>query len=551
MLGPTIAELSGSWGAEFLSLYFPTSDLFLVAVSAFLMFSPLSTRYLQPVFLLLCSGLIILAVTDSLLGYFSLSPSGFNTGTLQDILWPLSMMFIGLAAIEYRRSIACEKSLAKESRNPTLLEVPTRGRLKQIEITVRTIIPFLLALLTSIVLLIAVHSRGGAVLLQADLVALALVVVVVIRQALTLIENTQLTMQIHGELVVSQSELLTKRQQALTDALTSLPNHRAVVDVLTGELERTRRSQHSLSLLFFDADRFKQVNDTYGHAAGDAVLRQIGERVGSVLREVDTLGRFGGEEFVVLLPEANVNEANIVAERIRAAVAASPLATTQIDGGILTTVSIGIATYPTDADTEQGLLQQADEAMYLAKRLGRNQVRTALEARQAGVDVELITLLQKEEQYEATQREGVTAERLRETYTVKMICSLLTLLERRDESLSAHAHAVSDLATAIVQRMQQDPKEVSKIGRAALLHDIGKVALPDQLLQKSGPLSSQERAWRWEHAELGAQILEASPFLIDLMPMVRSHHERWDGHGYPDKLAGEEIPLSAMKMNGE
>ena len=188
---------------------------------------------------------------------------------------------------------------------------------------------------------------------------------------------------------------------------------------------------------------------------------------------------------------------------------------------------------------------QADAAMYIAKRLGRNQVRSAEEARQMGADVSLMALLQEGEQREAAQREGVTPEQRRETYTMRMINSLLSLLERRDAGLSAHALAVSDLATAIAQRRGRDPKEVSRIGMAALLHDIGKVAIPDALLQKVGPLSSQEHALLQEHAELGAEILESSPFLDDLLPAVRHHHERWDGGGYPDQLCGEAIPLSA------
>ena len=337
----------------------------------------------------------------------------------------------------------------------------------------------------------------------------------------------------------------TIQRQALTDALTGLPNHRAIMDQLSKEIERTRRYDRPLALLFFDADRFKHVNDTYGHAVGDIVLCQISERVGNTLRGGDTVGRFGGEEFVVLLPETDADEANVIAERIRSAVAAEPVATVEVAGGIAMTVSIGLSTYQVDGITEQELLSQADEAMYVAKRLGRNQVRTAEEARQMGADVELLAFFEQERTLETALREGVPPEHLRETYTVRMICSLLFLLERRDESLSEHAHGVSDLATVIAQRMELESKEVERIGMAALLHDIGKVAIPDRLLQKSGPLTSHEQSLLWEHAVLGAQILEASPFLSDLMPAVRHHHERWDGSGYPDHLSGKDIPLAA------
>ncbi len=338
---------------------------------------------------------------------------------------------------------------------------------------------------------------------------------------------------------------VTIQKQALTDVLTGLPNHRALMDQLSKEIERTRRYGRPLSLLFFDADRFKHVNDTYGHPTGDAVLCQISERVGNALRGGDTLGRFGGEEFVVLLPETAAEEACIIAERIRSSVATEPVAMAEVVGGIAMTVSIGLSMYQVDGVTEQELLSQADEAMYVAKRLGRNQVRTAEEARQMGADVELLAFFEQEKTLEVALREGVPPEHLRETYTVRMICSLLFLLARRDESLSEHAHAVSDLATTIAQTMELEPKEIERIGMAALLHDIGKVAIPDRLLQKSGLLTSDEQSLLWEHAMLGAQILEASPFLSDLMPAVRHHHERWNGSGYPDHLSGKNIPLAA------
>ncbi len=337
----------------------------------------------------------------------------------------------------------------------------------------------------------------------------------------------------------------TIQKQSLTDALTGLPNHRAVMDQFNKELERAYRYGRPLSVLFFDADRFKNVNDTYGHAAGDAVLRQIGERAGNVLREGDTLGRFGGEEFVILLPEADAREAGIIAERIRVSVADGLMATSEVEGGILMTVSIGLSTLLVDGTSEQELLTHADEAMYVAKRLGRNQVRTSEEVRQIGADVELMALMLQNGQLELAQREGTRPERLRETYTVNSIYSLMALLEERDLMLSMHAHTVSDLATTLAQEIGLQPASVSRIGMAALLHDIGKVAVPDGLLQKAATLTAGERELLRKHAELGAQILEASPLLYDLMPAVRHHHEHWDGSGYPDQLRGEDIPLAS------
>ena len=218
VLSPAIAGLSQapSAGAAFLTIYFPAGDLFLVAVGAFLMFSSLANREQQPVLLRLCLGLFFLAITDSLLGYFNLTPSGFNTGTLQDILWPLSMMLVGLAAIEYPRSIAREQERVAQAGNVLGQASPLLfgGRVTQFGTTLQTITPFILALTTSAILLTIIAPRGGVVLIQADVIAFALVLVVVARQALTLLENNRLAMQMRGELVISKRELFVTRREA-------------------------------------------------------------------------------------------------------------------------------------------------------------------------------------------------------------------------------------------------------------------------------------------------------------------------------------------------
>nr|BBH85883.1 hypothetical protein KTC_06340 [Thermosporothrix sp. COM3] len=214
-LEPAIAGLSQapSPGAAFLSVYFPTGDLFLVAVGAFLMFSPLSNREQQPVFLRLCLGLFCLAITDSLMGFYSIT-TGFNTGTIQDILWPLSMSLVGLAAIEYPRSIAHEQGQdALNSSRLVASQITLRRRYSPLVATIQAISPFVLALFTCALLLLYVAPKGGNKLVLACIIALTLILIVIIRQALTLIENNRLTMQIRGELVISRRELqVTKRE---------------------------------------------------------------------------------------------------------------------------------------------------------------------------------------------------------------------------------------------------------------------------------------------------------------------------------------------------
>lgn len=217
LLSPLIAGLAQqpSTGAAILSIYFPTGDLFLVAVGAFLMFSPLANRAQQPVFMLLCMGLFFLAVTDSLLAFYSLS-NNFNTGTLQDVLWPLSMSLVGLAAIEYPRSVAREQEQAERMKGMGFAKgaYTTPTRISQLSMTAQTIAPFILVLVTCALLLTNIAPRGGATLIEADLVALALILIVIARQAMTLLENNRLTMQMRGELVISRRELQVTRREA-------------------------------------------------------------------------------------------------------------------------------------------------------------------------------------------------------------------------------------------------------------------------------------------------------------------------------------------------
>ena len=164
--------------------------------------------------------------------------------------------------------------------------------------------------------------------------------------------------------------------RATTDTLTGLPNHGALIARLDEELERARRFGHTLSALFFDIDHFKRINDTHGHQAGDAVLRQIGALAVDAVREVDTVGRYGGEEFVALLPETGIEQARNVAERLREAIAAHPFSLPG-DGRLRLTVSLGVAACAGGECDREALLREADGALYRAKREGRDRVRVA------------------------------------------------------------------------------------------------------------------------------------------------------------------------------
>ena len=404
---------------------------------------------------------------------------------------------------------------------------------------------------------------GGAVLI----VLVLLRQVFAIRETITNGKRTQKLNEelhtIHNELRTNNEELdaiqhkLQEKNQALGEAnarletlatkdpLTELPNHRALLDCLEQETGRARRYGHPLSILFFDGDHFKQVNDTYGHSVGDAVLKELGRRVADSSRGGDTVGRYGGEEFMVLLPETATTQACEVAERMRVEVAAHPLAIGLVEGGVNLTISIGVATFPTDGQTASEVVDKADQAMYWAKRLGRNQLRTALEAQRASQDNALVATIHNLERRDDLFLDGLSVEQSVRANQLTSIQSLMRLLDLRDQGISAHSYQVSDLAAAIAREMEMDQDAVFAVSTAGLLHDLGKIAIPDLLLQKSGPLSAREWALIKQHPEIGAQILEVSPYLHNLIAAVGHHHENWDGTGYPDALGGENIPLAA------
>ena len=309
---------------------------------------------------------------------------------------------------------------------------------------------------------------------------------VLLRQVFAMRETVTYAKELH----IVQEELRANNQAlseantrlralATTDPLTGLPNHRAFVTTFDQELKRTQRYYRSCALLFLDLDHFKALNDGYGHPAGDAVLQEFSTLVGTLLRGMDTLGRWGGEEFVALLPETDIEGALAAAERIRTAVAAQIFS---IGGGVRLTCSIGIAAYPFDSEERDGLIRAADQAMYAAKKLGRNQVRTAKDPAVIALAIE---------PGEAGSRE--------EAALAGTVEALATLVEARDHYTGQHTRQVARLTLQLALALGLDASEAYMIGMAGRLHDVGKVAVPDAVLQKPGRLTEKE--WEGGHTQ--------------------------------------------------
>ena len=308
-------------------------------------------------------------------------------------------------------------------------------------------------------------------------------------------------------------------QAALTDTLTGLKNRLALDQELEVEVERALREDKPLSLVIGDLDYFKAVNDRLGHRAGDEALVRAGHVLLRHRRAGDSIARTGGEEFTILLPGATGHEAYLVSERMRAAVER------EFDGDpAKLTFSFGIATYPEHGRTADSVLEAADQALYAAKALGRNRCVIfnpeisaifAPEAGRGADEVQLATLL-----------------------------SLAEALDLRDTGTADHSRTVGRYCAVIAEELGLPPERVKRIEVAGILHDIGKIGLPDAILQKPGPLGKTELAEIRTHPEIGAQILSGRG-LEDLREWVLAHHERPDGKGYPRGLSDDEIPLEA------
>ncbi len=326
---------------------------------------------------------------------------------------------------------------------------------------------------------------------------------------------------------------------AITDTVTGLPNHRAVMSRLDEEISRCQRSQSSFAIVFVDLDRFKQVNDSWGHRAGDAILREVASRLSTGVRLEDFVGRYGGEEFAVILTDADVVSAGEAAERLRKALNSSPYYWESEDTQLVVPVEIsgsfGVAIYQLHGVTREELIECADQAMYAAKHSGRNRVCIA--------DVERMTREERIQQREQETHVQDDARLIQESVGMR---ALTAVAAARDGGTWVHANRLVDLAVATARKLGLSGDDLHLLRLGAILHDIGKIGIPDAILHKPGPLTDEEWAVMRTHPDIGRQILEEIDGIFQqLATIVVAHHERWDGKGYPNRLVGVEIPLAA------
>jgi len=452
---PVLEALGGSPFGVAVSLAYPCFDLVLLGLLSGGFAA--SKRRIEPTWLLIALALLLFAASDVV--YLSVLGQSTEALSLASVGWPLAFLLLAVA------------SWLPEASAGT---VPPRAGRRRI------LVPLLMAV-TAVGLLAA----GSFVEIGAVAVALgvACLAAVLVRLAITFDQNTKL-------LAVTQDE-------AVTDPLTGLPNRRRLMH----DIERavTATPPETMVLALFDLDGFKAYNDSFGHPAGDDLLRRLGKRLAAAMGPYGCGYRLGGDEFCVLASTRSLKAAAVceVAEG----------ALTERGKGFSIGASWGKVLIPAEVVSPTDALRLADRRMYAKKGRRADSARS-------------------------------------QTRSV-----LLSVLHEREPELERHLDGVARLVSAFGKELSMDAEELDVLVRAAELHDVGKIAIPDEVLHKGGELSEEEWALMRKHTLIGQRVLDAAPALGEVAALVRSTHERWDGEGYPDGRAGRDIPLGSRVIH--
>jgi diguanylate cyclase (GGDEF)-like protein/putative nucleotidyltransferase with HDIG domain len=360
----------------------------------------------------------------------------------------------------------------------------------------------------------------------------------------------QLAIALHNARAYQEAQ-----EQAITDGLTGLKTHRFFREAIEAEWRRAARSGKPFAVIMLDLDTFKAVNDRRGHLEGDKVLAAVARLIEARSRQSSVAARYGGDEFAILMPETEADQAELLAERLRTGLLSDPYLTRY---GV--TASIGIASFPAHGATPDEILSFADCGMYVAKHGKGNRVCLASSAPPSahveaylGVAVQRLISTGPEvfEHYLQSIRKATESASPESISLLDTVAALAFVIDAKDPYTRGHSHSVSRLATRIAGLLGLPELEVEEIRLAAILHDIGKIGIPENVLNKPARLTRQEYEIMKTHADLGWRILEPlkAKAIERIRQMVRHHHERVDGRGYPDGLRGDEIPLGARILS--
>lgn len=481
LIGPQ-ASLDAPLLVKATSLAYPVADMAMLAVALRLV---MGAGRRPTSFFLLCGYLFAIFAADTIYAYQQLHGS-YVAGNFLDAIWLAGNLALGAAALHPTRAWIGEQG---KSRDQAL------GPARMLAITA--------AALIAPATLLAQYARGQLSGIPVVAVACAVLFVLTITRLAGVVAD--------------------QRRLAITDVLTGLHTRRFLEANLPLELARARRGGSAPAIFILDVDHFKSINDRYGHPAGDRALVEIARRLRAAARDGDLLARHGGEEFAVLVPNARPQELAGIAERLRQRIASSPFALTE-DRWIAITVSVGAACFPVHGGNPGDLMSAADRALYQAKAHGRNRVMVAgAPSSPAG---------------------GPIPQSLDRTALVDY---LRHVADRVDGMLSGfeHSQAISRWTVALGQEFGLDETTRRCTELAGRLHDIGKIIVPEAVLTRPGDLTEQERAEIRRHPDYGYRMARLVPGLDTVATIIRQHHERFDGLGYPDRLAGPSILFGA------
>jgi diguanylate cyclase (GGDEF)-like protein/putative nucleotidyltransferase with HDIG domain len=304
------------------------------------------------------------------------------------------------------------------------------------------------------------------------------------------------------------------------DELTGVYNHRYFQNSLSEHIQEADKSNKVLGLLFIDIDHFKYYNDLYGHSAGDVVLNRFGEIFKKNVRENDVIARYGGEEFAIILPDTCEEEAVEIGNRLRDAIENTHFEGEENQPNGNLTISIGVSCYPTKAKNKKELINTADDALYRAKFFNKNRVESyysVLEELKGDIDEKHIDL-------------------------ISSIKTLISVINAKDRYTYAHTDRVVIYCELMADHLNLSENERKTLRYGAYLHDIGKIQISKDVLNKIGKLTDEEWNLLKSHPENGVQIVRTVTALSEVMPLILHHHEWYDGTGYPKGISGEEIP---------
>ena len=337
------------------------------------------------------------------------------------------------------------------------------------------------------------------------------------------------------------------------DTLTQLQNHRGFQETLAKEISAAKEKSNKISVMIFDVDNITKINRELGHAKGDEIVKVVADKIKTNISTRDTAGRYGGDEIGVILPNTSSKEAKYMAEYLT-----YTLSCCMIDGVGPIKVSVGIATYPEISQNQENLLIMAEQAMYMAQSQGYKDGKSSIvscedfnfwdkNAINSFAEVLAKRHAKMGMNFEDELIKKFNTEEIKsQSHLMEMVTSLAGAIDAKDPYTKGHSTSVSRYSEALAKALDLPEVEVKKIALGALLHDVGKIGIPEDVLKKPTNLTNEEWEIMKQHPTIGAEkVLMPNDVLRELVPIVKYHHERWDGKGYPEGLKGEDIPLAA------